>query len=270
MNSLFVHIPAQLLPARMPYLLNRRLQPEVACQEVGIEQLDLEQMKDCAAQLAAQGLATTVHAPFNGFNPGSPKKRLRKTAHQMCQQSLQLAEALGARCMVFHPGIPHQASQKVQNTWLETALEFWPQYIEQAQQLDLVLTVENIYERSPELFRKLFTELGSDHFGHCFDVGHWNIFAEDSLADWFDQTAAHIKHLHLHDNQGQSDQHLPLGSGEIDFTALLQLSATLSKQPTMTLEAHKLADLEISLQKIESYLSVKPEDKKRIYPGESG
>jgi len=253
-EHLFVHIPAQLLPARMPFLLNRKLQPEVACQEVSIEKLDLEQIRDCAAQLAEHNLKTTVHAPFSGFNPGSPKKRLQKTAHKICQQSLQLAEALNAETIVFHPGIPYQAPAKTRQTWLATALHFWPEYISQAKQLGTILTVENIYEKTTELFAELFAELAGANFGHCFDVGHWNIYAEESLTDWFNKLGHYMKHLHLHDNLGESDQHLPLGAGNIDFPTYFKQVAQLDSPPSMTLEAHKLPDLEVSLTNIQNYL----------------
>lgn len=251
-SDLYVHTPAQLLPARLPWLLNRRLQPEVACQEVSLEQLDLGLMKSCAEQLAARGLTTTIHAPFSGFNPGSSKNRLRKTAHSICQQTFQLATVLSPRCVVFHPGIPYQASAKEQELWLRNSLQFLPDYIDRAEQTGTILTLENIYESSPELFRRLFTELASQHFGHCFDIGHWNIFADRDLDSWFDQLGPFIKHLHLHDNFSKSDQHLPLGTGNINFPALFERLKTLANQPSMTLEAHNLPDLETSLRTFHS------------------
>ncbi len=55
-SSLYIYTPAHLLPARLPFLLNRNLQPEVACQEVILEKLDFEQLGDCAQQLQEQGL----------------------------------------------------------------------------------------------------------------------------------------------------------------------------------------------------------------------
>ncbi|WP_303721440.1 sugar phosphate isomerase/epimerase [Malonomonas rubra] len=253
-SLLFAHTPAQLLPARMPFLLNRKLQPEVACQEVRIEKLDLAAMADCASQLAEKQLKTTVHAPFSDFNPGNPKKRLRITAHSICQQSLQLAAALGAGLIVFHPGIPYQAPPKTQESWLKYALEFWPEYIEQAKQQGTIITVENIYERQSVIFEQLFADLGCNHFGHCFDIGHWNIFADQPLDNWFLKLGKHMKHLHLHDNLGETDQHLSIGSGDIDFTALFQQVQKLPAPPSMTLEAHNLPDLELSLQQIQPYL----------------
>jgi len=253
---LFVHTPAHLLGSRLNFLLNRSLQPEVACQEVSIEQLDLGEIKEAAAQLREKQLNTTLHAPFSGFNPGSSKKRLQRTAHSLVQQSLQLAEVIQARCIVFHPGIPYQAKEKVQQSWLEHALAFWPAYIEQAREIGTIIAMENIYESTSAVYQQLFASLGSDTFGHCFDVGHWNIFCDEALEDWFDRLGRHVKHLHLHDNFGESDQHLPIGAGDIDFSALFSLLEKHGLTPTMTLEAHSLGDLERSLQQLTSYTRV--------------
>ncbi len=257
-NLLYVHTPAQLLSSRLPFLLNRGLQPEVACQEVSIEKLDLEKIKSCAEQLASRQLTTTVHAPFNGFNPGSGKKRLRKSADHICQQSLRLAAALQARCVVFHPGIPYQATPQEQELWLRNSLEFWPQYIEQAAQQGTIIAIENIYEPSAEVFLPLFGALGGKSFGHCFDVGHWNIFSGQTLPDWFAQLGAHLKHLHLHDNHGQSDDHLAINAGTVDFAALFHQVGKLATPPSMTLEAHLLPTLENSLHQIQPYLAPLP------------
>ena len=56
-----------------------------------------------------------------------------------------------------------------------------------------------------------------------------------------------IRQLHLHDNQGQFDKHLPIGRGAIDFAALFALVDKLDAPLSMALEARNLADLDISL-----------------------
>lgn len=253
--NLYVHIPAQLLPTRLPFLLNRNLQPEVACQEVSIESLDLREMARCSEQLAEKGLTTTVHAPFAGFKPGSPKNRDQKKARTMCQRSLDLAAALQARVIVFHPGIPYRATPKQQAGWLQNCLDFWPEFIAQAELLGVFIAIENIYEPSPEIFLSLFQGLNSPAFGHCFDIGHWNIFSETSLSDWFAQLGPHTRHIHLHDNNSRQDEHLPIGAGQIDFQALFDEVRRLPQPPSITLEAHKLPELEVSLKAVQQYLA---------------
>lgn len=252
-SPLFVHIPAHLLAARLPFLLNRKLQPEVACQEVRLENLDLAELRDCVAQLSAAQLRTCLHAPFAGFNPGSPKTRQQKTAHELAKASLELAEVLAAERVVFHPGLVSNSSAKEQELWLQNSLDFWPEHVARAEQIGTLICIENIFEATPEPLLQLCLGLESPAFGHCFDIGHWNMFTTSRLENWFNKLAGQIRHLHLHDNRGRFDEHLPVGRGDIDFAALFALVDKLDSPPSMTLEAHSLADLDISLDALQQF-----------------
>lgn len=247
-ERLYVHLPAQLLATRLPFLLNRKLQPEIACQDVNIGKLDLGLMRDCAEQLAVAGLKTCLHAPFQGFEPGSSRSRSRKKAQLLCEHSLQLAAVLNAKRVVFHPGIPFGSNAKQQTLWLKNSLAFWPEVVAQAQQLSTMICIENIFEADPAPLLELLEGVASAAFAHCFDIGHWNMFHNAGLTEWLERTAPHLCHLHLHDNRGRHDEHLPLGAGEIDFSALFSWLQGSGRQPTMTLEAHNPSDLDLSLQ----------------------
>jgi len=253
--ALFVHTPAHLLVSRLPFLLNRSLQPEIACQEVQLEQLDFAQLAEAAQSLAASRLGTTLHAPFSGFNPGSRRKRIRNQSREVALQTLQLAASIGAQRIVFHPGLDPNATPQQRDFWLEQNILFWPEFISQAEAINCCLCLENIYEATPDILLQLFQELASPSFGHCFDIGHWNVFSSTTLNDWLDRMAPWLQHLHLHDNGGQQDEHLPIGQGSIDFSGLFAWLKTNRLAPTMTLEAHSLPDLEQSLSAIEQFIS---------------
>jgi len=254
-SDLFIYVPAHLLAARLPFLINRKWQPEVACHEVQLNKLDFGQLGECAAQLHDHSLSTTLHAPFYDFNPGSPKRRLRKSSHKIADQSLQLAEKLGAKRIVFHPGLPSGSDTHVQQLWLKNSLEFWPEYLERAAKFNCILCIENIYEGAPELFIELLSTINSPHMGHVFDIGHWNIFSTRKLIDWLDITAPYLKHLHLHDNHGEHDEHLAVGQGYVPFSVLFTWLKGRKDLPTMTLENHSLPEVEISLKALEQYFS---------------
>jgi len=255
MNSaLYVHIPAQLLTARLSFLLNRRLQPEIACQDISIDQLDLQQLGSCAATLAAEQLGTTLHAPFASFNPGSSRRRVRKYSWELARQSLQLAETIKAKKIIFHPGIPYGSSAKQLDFWLQQNLAFWPEFINMAEALNCCICIENIYETTPDSLLTLCRELASPNFGHCFDIGHWNIFGTTKQEYWLDQMAPWLRHLHLHDNCGKQDEHLPIGRGYAGFSTLFNWLKANDSNPTYTLEAHNLPDLDVSLAALERFL----------------
>ncbi|MFK5925124.1 MAG: sugar phosphate isomerase/epimerase family protein [Desulfuromusa sp.] len=253
-SSLYIYIPAHLLPARLPFLLNRNLQPEVACQEVLLEKLDFEQLGDCATQLHEKGLSTTLHAPFSNFNSGSSRRRIREASLKTADKSLQLAEKLSARRIVFHPGLAYGNDEKKLALWLENSLTFWPEFIARAAEIDCTICIENIYATTPDIFIRLFSLLDSPHIGHVFDIGHWNIFGTGKLLQWLNETAPYLKHLHLHDNHGERDEHLAVGQGYVPFSTLFEWLKTTDISPTITLENHNLPDVERSLKALQRYL----------------
>ena len=249
-SSLYIHIPAHVLPSRLPFLLNRKLQPEIACQDISLEKLDFELLGDCATQLSEQGLTTTLHAPYSGFNPGSSRRRIRKLSHSIAEKSLLLAEKLKAKRIVFHPGLPFGCCGKKLEDWLNHSTVFWPEFIARAEEIGCVICIENIYAATPETFIRLLSATDSPYMGHVFDIGHWNLFGSTKLTSWLDQMGPYLKHLHLHDNHGERDEHLAIGQGDIPFTDLFSWLKASRITPTMTLENHSLPNTEISLQSI--------------------
>ena len=254
-SPLYIHIPAHLLPGRLPFLLNRKLQPEVACQETVLEKLDFELLGDCAAQLQEQGLSTTLHAPYSGFNPGSNKKRIRKLSYSLADRSLSLAEKLHARRVVFHPGLPYGSTGKSVADWLQQSRTFWPELLHRAQEIGCIICIENIYETGPDIFTDLLGNIDSPFMGHVFDIGHWNLFSSVKLHDWLDATAPFLRHMHLHDNHGERDEHLAIGGGYVPFSSLFEWLEKSRLTPTMTLENHNLPDTEQSLKTMQKFLS---------------
>lgn len=253
-NPLYVHIPAHLLPDRLSFLIDRRLQPEVACQEVALEKLDFDLLAACADRLNRHGLSITLHAPYSGFNPGSGMKHKRKRAYQIAESSLLLAEKLRARRVVFHPGLAHDSTDRQIDRWLDHCFDFWQDVLPRAEEIQTVICLENIYEAGPDIFTRLLTAVNSPRLGHAFDIGHWNIFGKTALTTWLDRLEPHLYHLHLHDNHGERDEHLALGQGNIPFSDLFAWLGRSQARPTMTIENHSLPRTEKSLALMASRL----------------
>jgi sugar phosphate isomerase/epimerase len=89
--------------------------------------------------------------------------------------------------------------------------------------LPLQLSVENIPSTGPEDFNELFTRLGESEFeiegvvGMCLDLGHANLFppTRNDYLGFIDRIGPHVPivHLHVHENYGDDDSHLPLFVG---------------------------------------------------------
>lgn len=254
-DLLHIHLPLRTLKKRIKWLLRHRLQPEIACQGAELDSCDHKTLKSFGSRLADEGLRVTIHAPFFDLNPGSHDPGIEAITRKRFHQTLDVADSLGAKLIVFHPGFDRWRYEKQPELWHEKSLDFWPPMIERAEQIECVMTLENIFEDSPDTLATLLNQLDSPWLGHCFDVGHWKLFSETSIDQWFDTLGHHTRHIHLHDNRGKIDDHLPIGQGIIDFDALFAQIVQLSSPPSMTLEAHNLRDLKKSLLAVQPFLS---------------
>lgn len=66
-----------------------------------------------------------------------------------------------------------------------------------------------------------------DMIGVTFDVGHLNIsrkhgFTTEEITKEAKEFAKHVKHLHITDNFGYSDSHLPIGMGNVPMKAIYE------------------------------------------------
>jgi len=246
-DYLHVHVPFRRVEMYLPSLLERRLQPEFGLQAIDLDLHEPGYFSNLGARFQAAGLAVTVHAPFMDLNPGAVEPLVQQVTLQRFLQTFDAAERLGACLIVFHPGYDSWRYGKQRQAWLEQALHFWPQLCARAKRLGIRLALENIYDETPDLLRGQVDGLDNDQFGHCFDIGHWALFGKISQAEWLQSLGNRLFHLHLHDNRGRQDDHLPVGEGKIDFHPLLDHLKTTRLRPSMTLEAHSQKHLDQSL-----------------------
>jgi sugar phosphate isomerase/epimerase len=83
------------------------------------------------------------------------------------------------------------------------------------------LSIENTPRDTPEAFNQLFYRLrsqgGSDLVGMCLDIGHANLCdsTRNNYLRYMDRLDSRLAiiHVHLHENYGNSDSHLPLFTG---------------------------------------------------------
>ncbi len=172
---------------------------------------------------------------------------VREITLQRLTQALQAAARLGAHLMVVHPGYDRWRYPKLAALWTEQAAATFTPLLKAAEPLDCRLALENIYEDTPATLTALVGLLDSPWLGHCFDIGHWRLFGSTDQTEWLTAIAPRLLHLHLHDNRGQNDEHLPVGEGIIDYAPLMNLLNEKAPPPSITLEAHNPEELQRSL-----------------------
>lgn len=254
---LHVHIPYRMLRDEMAFLLARGLQPEIAFKGPELDAVDRGELSALGRQLRSAGLRVAVHAPFMDLNPGALDPLVKQATQIRVGQTLAAAERLGAHRVILHPGYDRWRYAGNEELWVEASLAFWRPFLRQAADAGLLLALENVFEDAPDNLVKLLAAVDSPTLGHCFDVGHWHMFCREkiSLGAWFEQLGARVVHLHLHDNHGERDEHLPPGEGLICFDRLFSLIEHWAPAATMTLEAHDRQSLLRALVNIRPFLA---------------
>lgn len=178
------------------------------------------------------GLVTSLHGAFIDINPASGDAVLRRLSRARCEESCMTAQALGADTVVFHSScFPFLRGSFVER-WAEDCAEF---YRTLAQRYNLTVCVENSMDLDPTPLKELMRRVQSERVAVCLDIGHAN-YSDASVADWFAALEGKIRYLHLSDNGGRFDEHLPLGCGTVDWKAVSALWQAAGSVEKITLE----------------------------------
>lgn len=69
------------------------------------------------------------------------------------------------------------------------------------------------------------------------DIGHAFIFGKMKNVDKCIETFRNrIEHIHMHDNHGESDEHLPIGKGKINYGSVVKMLKKINYDKTITFE----------------------------------
>lgn len=191
-----------------------------------------EGLADFKMRLDDYGLsAGSVHLPFYPSVPElieenarwsliADTKDARRTALQGSADGLMAAGALGAECGVLHLGWQNDAWNDHADGWAREAVA---ELVPIARKAGVRLLLENIISSGTRVSRlmELLDEVDPDHeVGLCVDLGHAHV--EGNVVEELEIALPRLHHLHVHDNDGCTDAHLPPGQGTIPWTEVLQ------------------------------------------------
>ena len=189
-----------------------------------------------AEQYRKTGLTASVHGAFIDVNPASGDPDIRELSRRRCRESCEIAMALGAGNLVFHSSaFPFLRGAYLEN-WAACCADF---YEELAADYPVRICLENAQDLDPTPLRKLMERVRSDRISVCLDIGHAN-YSRTPVGQWFDQLGEWIQYMHLSDNLGEFDDHLPLGQGCVDWELVNRHWKALGKDIPVTLETGTL------------------------------
>ena len=151
---------------------------------------------------------------------GSPVKRLRKAAIEELREYFKVFNKLEVNLVTVHANWP--SGIFTQEEGIKFQVETLKKVIEIAKNYEITIIYEPtpMYHDSIENTEKILS-LVPELYLH-FDIGHANLWGRKP-DKFFKKFYRKIKHIHLHDNDGMRDLHLPMGCGVIEWRVLLPL-----------------------------------------------
>ena len=154
----------------------------------------------------------------------SATEYVRLAGVELVANRLEMTARLGGRVVIMHiPTAPADA---------DLAEEYWSALHRSldalapaARAAGVRIAIENGgTEEHLQTLSQLLPEYDAGYLGLCYDAGHGNLSGVG--LDYLERFKDRLISVHLHDNDGQSDQHRPMFTATVDWPRLAGIMAT--------------------------------------------
>ncbi len=162
----------------------------------------------------------------------SPREYEREAGVALVANRIAMTARLGGDVIIMHTGNEPRAETD--------RARFWTQLGRSLDALEPVardhgvrIAIENTNDFP--IIRRLLADHGPDYLGLCYDCGHGNMLP-DGLGE-LEELKDRLIAVHLHDNDGQGDQHLPPFTATVDWEGLAKIMARSAYRKPVSMES---------------------------------
>ncbi len=176
--------------------------------------------KEFADMSQSYDIAYTVHAPFSDINIASLNRAIRLASVTEVASCIRVGASLGIGSFVLHPGRCTLLSHGERERSFLLARESLKSLSALATSLGVSILVENASgtDAIGSSAREMKMLTAGTRAGICLDISHASL---DGSLNEFIAEGDSIGMVHLSDNDGRSDGHLPVGTGSLDVSTPL-------------------------------------------------
>lgn len=198
----------------------------------------------------------TIHGAFLDVTPHSNDRLIRDAALVRATQSMDIAAEMGVRGVIFHTNrIRGFRNPAYLENWLASSRQFYSALAQKYPNTDIYL--ENMFDENWDVLAKLAESMRDvPRFGVCLDYAHASVFGERP-EEWLRGLTPYIRHIHINDNNGRGDDHLPVGEGVSDWQAFQNTLAECNPDASLLVEVRGIENQRKSLEYLKQH---------RIYP----
>lgn len=210
---------------------------------------------------------------ISAFNLAEENSVLRKAILEEIQSCIDYTEYLGGKEIVIHSGdkyaglhtpIAHEdgsrpTEEEVYEMAFGLSVEMMQKACDLAAEKGMTLYTENLNGNAITLTMDEVVHyvkaVNRDNLKIVFDVGHCNHMVGSIYPEVL-KAGALLKHLHIHDNHGQRDEHLPIGEGTLDFEEFVKGLKDVGYSDLYMMELYQATpeNLKISREKLNKIL----------------
>ena len=208
--------------------------PEAHYSQIGLRQTELRRALD------HHQMQLVCHMP-TFVSLADLTDSIRQASLKEVLESLHIAATLEPLKVVAHPAYIGGMGPFVMDLAKQYALESIAAIAQKADELGLTLCLENMFPRTrfcvdPDDFIPILKEFPAVKL--TLDTGHANIGSPRGkrTLKFIETFADHIGHLHVSDNFGKEDNHLPIGSGNVKFPKIVNALKKIGYDGTVTFE----------------------------------
>lgn len=218
---------------------------ELFCSAAHFDYASTQAVRDLAGWLGERGLELhSLHSPTQRDTAGrhesgvpisiSDGERVRRLdAVDEVKRAIDVAERIPFKYLVQHLGSSRQSSDA---RFIDAAFNSLEHLAIFAKQRGVTIALENTTNEigAPSSLANFIKETHLNDLRFCFDTGHANI--DPGIAAAFETMRERVVTTHVHDNDGEDDEHLLPFEGKIDWDATLQMIAEAPQPLPIVLE----------------------------------
>lgn len=224
------------------------LMVEVCSSPRHLDYHDRRAVERAAGRIRELGMeAYSFHAPFDPqIDITALEEDRRNHARDEILEAAEAAAALEVRHFVIHPGPEEERSragdQRIRR--LENAAGVLDQVATRCRRLGIGFVIENMlphlmFGNTSDMLW-IMGAIEEIDVGTCLDTGHAHLTGDIYRVMY--KLSGHLQMIHLNDNRGDGDDHLPPGQGRIDWNRLLSKLAETGFKGGMILELSGAGD----------------------------
>ncbi len=198
----------------------------------------------------------TSHGPFMDLTTSSLDQKIIQVCKERHQTALHASWKSGASVYIAHTNYnPLIFNASYRKGFSQRMREFWLPIADWAQEHQMTIALENLWESEPEIQAELISFINHPCLKASFDNGHALVYSKITSSKWIQTLGDHLAHCHLHDNHGETDEHAVIGSGIEDWKNLLQAINQYSPHAILVIENDWLEKNQQSMEKLKDYIN---------------